>query len=189
MADPARGAVRASRVETFHRILRLEEERGYGDRAVMGGLDRFLAAWRQELEREPQGALLDHLTRLGVFQGSYATRTVEERGAWAGRVLKDLTSAPDVSPKAKAPAYRPRKPRPAPSGHSLDRPASVLPGVGPTIASIATCEAWDVLAAPVLTVSAKPVPAPYSERLESQVYPTEESVEVAVRQVVDWAED
>lgn len=62
-------------------------------------------------------------------------------------------------------------------------------GVGPTVASIATCEAWDVLAAPVLTVSAKPVPAPYSERLESQVYPTEESVEVAVRQVVDWAED
>ena len=66
MADPARGAVRASRLETFHRILRLEDERGYDDRAVMGGLDRFLAAWRQELEQEPQGSLLDHLTRLGV---------------------------------------------------------------------------------------------------------------------------
>ena len=51
MADPARGAVRASRLETFHRIIRLEEERGYDDRAVMGGLDRFLAAWRQELEQ------------------------------------------------------------------------------------------------------------------------------------------
>ena len=62
-------------------------------------------------------------------------------------------------------------------------------GVGPTIASIATCEAWDVLAAPVLTVSAKPVPVPYAARLESQVYPTEQSVEVAVRQVMDWAED
>ena len=79
MADPARGAVRASRLETFHRILRLEEERGYGDRAVMGGLDRFLAAWRQELEQEPQGALLDHLTRLGVFQGQL--RFAHSRGA------------------------------------------------------------------------------------------------------------
>ncbi len=135
MADPARGAVRASRLETFHRILRLEEERGYGDRAVMGGLDRFLAAWRQELEQEPQGALLDHLTRLGVFQDSYASRTVEDRGAWASRVLEELASAPDASAKARAAAYRPRKPRPVPPGHSLNRPASVLPGVGPTIAS------------------------------------------------------
>ena len=135
MADPARGAVRASRLETFHRILRLEEERGYDDRAVMGGLDRFLAAWRQELAQEPQGALLDHLTTLGVFQGDYASRTVEQRGVWASRVLEDLSSAPDASPKARAAAYRPRKPRPAPPGHSLDRPASVLPGVGPTIAS------------------------------------------------------
>ena len=46
-----------------------------------------------------------------------------------------------------------------------------------------------MLAAPVLTVSAKPVPVPYAARLESQVYPTEQSVEVAVRQVMDWAED
>ena len=135
MADPARGAVRASRTETFHRILRLEEERGYDDRAVMGGLDRFLAAWRQELEGEPQAALLDHLTRLGVFQGSYASRTVEERGAWARRVREELTAAPDASAKTKAAAYRPRKPRPVPAGHSLDRPASVLPGVGPSVAS------------------------------------------------------
>ena len=135
MADPARGAVRASRTETFHRILRLEEERGYDDRAVMGGLDRFLAAWRQEMEGEPQAALLDHLTRLGVFQGSYASRTVEERGAWARRVREELTAAPDASAKTKAAAYRPRKPRPVPAGHSLDRPASVLPGVGPSVAS------------------------------------------------------
>ena len=135
MADPARGAVRASRTETFHRILRLEEERGYDDRAVMGGLDRFLAAWRQELEGEPQAALLDHLTRLGVFQGSYARRTVEKRATWARRVREELTSAPGASAKAKAAAYRPRKPRPVPADHSLDRPASVLPGVGPAVAS------------------------------------------------------
>jgi pyruvate/2-oxoglutarate/acetoin dehydrogenase E1 component len=62
-------------------------------------------------------------------------------------------------------------------------------GVGPTIASIATGEAWDVLAAPVLTVSAKPVPVPYASRLEAQVYPTEQSVEVALREVMGWAED
>ena len=135
MADPARGAVRASRLETFHRILRLEEARGYDDRAVMGGLDRFLAAWRQELEQAPQGSVLDHLTRLGVFQGDYASRTVEQRRDWAGRVLEDLSSAPDAAPKSKAPAYRPREPRAAPPGHSLDRPASVLPGVGPTVAA------------------------------------------------------
>ncbi|MSP78553.1 MAG: ATP-dependent DNA helicase RecG [Dehalococcoidia bacterium] len=77
-----------SRIEAFRGILRLEERRGFDDRAVTKGLDAFLAGWQRELEAAgemPGRALLLRLKGARIIGVTYAQMAVEARRAWAER--------------------------------------------------------------------------------------------------------
>ena len=132
----------SSRLDSFLRILRLEGERGYDDRAVLGGLDRFLERWRQELESSGQGEALARLTELGVFPGGYGRLSPAQREPWSRKVMEAMAH-PDsgaatagVPPETDTPGpYRSRQTRPTPSNLSLDSPVTVVRGVGPGIAT------------------------------------------------------
>jgi len=128
----------ARRVEVLRRILQEERRRGFPDRVVTGGLDRFLEDWRRELEQAEEREALRRLHRLGLFSTPYAALSPAEREAWAEAVLRGLERLAEPAPGPEAPAPQPPPPAlrrlPTPRGLSLDSPVKVVPGVGPQIA-------------------------------------------------------
>ncbi len=80
-------------------ILRAERERGFDDGVVVGGLDEFI--------RQRAGDLAPHLSGIE----SYASLTPEQRGEWAGRVVRSMRAA---LKDAGVSAAQPPTPKPAP---------------------------------------------------------------------------
>ncbi|MDP6346760.1 MAG: ATP-dependent DNA helicase RecG [Dehalococcoidia bacterium] len=76
---------------SLRRILLLEQERGYDDRAVIGGLDGFL---RRNIPPATQNiarpALLRRFKELGLSVPRYAGRNPSERAQWVAGVLAFL---------------------------------------------------------------------------------------------------
>ena len=64
--------------ESLLRIMDLEERRGYADRAVLGGIDRFIQRWRQAITEElgPRGL------HQGLMDIKYANLDQEGRTWW-----------------------------------------------------------------------------------------------------------
>ena len=95
----AKGASVPDQVESFRKILSLEQDRGYDDTAVMGGLDRFL-------ERLASNADLAGADVGDMLTVSYHGMSPGQRREWIGRWLARLdgpTVAP-LSPGASNPA-------------------------------------------------------------------------------------
>ncbi|MBI4198999.1 MAG: ATP-dependent DNA helicase RecG [Chloroflexi bacterium] len=143
---------RPSKREAFQRILLLEEQRGYEDRAVSGGLDRFLARWRQEAG--PEGdALLARLKAARLLEASYQELLPERRQRWVRRALECLEApsngpAAPVQPAGAAPA-RQDKTRAAPQPLSPDQPVAALraytPRLAPTLGRLGVATVHDLL--------------------------------------------
>jgi ATP-dependent DNA helicase RecG len=75
-------------IESLRKILELERGRGYDDKAVMGGLDKYLhsraVCIRQEID-DPQ--LLSELAQLNLGGSDYGSRSTDQRRAWIAEVL------------------------------------------------------------------------------------------------------
>ena len=72
-------------------ILKLETNNGYSDRAVIGGLDKFLHKWAAE--NLPDKSASPHVARLRslLFEGAgYAAKSTAERRQWVQKVLGEL---------------------------------------------------------------------------------------------------
>ena len=115
--------------EAFRKILMLEESRGYGDDAVVGGLDRFLQRWADDLSAVWGEKPVDE---------SYASLPKTERKVWVEGWLGRLNggTAEPKAPKKPQPAMKKAKTEPAAPpppkaavGLGLDSPASRLRGV------------------------------------------------------------
>ena len=102
-------------------ILKLERSQGCLDKAVIGGLDRFLQN------------NVDELRPVIGEPARYADLTAERRTAWVDRTLAAIGSAPPARPAARQ--RRPATSRPArrrsakAAPLTLDAPVSVLRGV------------------------------------------------------------
>ncbi len=90
-------------LDLLRKILEQEKADGYPDRAVIGGLDRFLQRWADELK-----------SALGEFS-SYSVLTPIQREPWAETALARLRAADGGGPggHANAAATTVRKPTPA----------------------------------------------------------------------------
>ena len=77
----------ASAFERLAKILDLERKNGYKNRAVIGGLEKFLPGWAGTAVTEPGGAAL--VERVNAALGNYGSRSTEERAA----AIKALLSA------------------------------------------------------------------------------------------------
>ena len=112
--------------ERLTKILTLEQEQGYRNRAVIGGLEKFASFWREEARQEAEGLERARLVEeiISLLQ-SYPTledygareRTVEEMLAKLGqkpRTVKEESLGKEevVAPKKEEP---PRE-RPVPAG-------------------------------------------------------------------------
>ncbi|MDA1189660.1 MAG: hypothetical protein O2854_08310, partial [Chloroflexi bacterium] len=92
------GRPRDSKLDALAKILKLEESKGFSDKAVGGGLDKFLNLWAAEL-RPVLGDI-----------GSYSELDVETRRAWMTKALQALENAPQGSDASVTPV--PAKPIP-----------------------------------------------------------------------------
>ena len=59
----------------------MEESRGFDNKAVMGGLDRFIQTWAEEMAAQ----LGDRQEASGLLDIPYSGMTREERSIWAGK--------------------------------------------------------------------------------------------------------
>ena len=146
MASSKRGST--SWQDSLRNILRLEESRGYDDRAVMGGLDKFVDLWAKEIASDlGDPSLLHKLT-----DTPYALMSAHERRKWAGQWLIQLdkisgntgpaTDSPSnqqtrsgATPVTASPLKRTEttgrstKYQPLPPGLTVDAPVRHLRGV------------------------------------------------------------
>ena len=123
------------RARAFRNILKLEQEHGYEDRAVSGGLDRFLALWQQEARQAPGGEpLLHNLEANKLFAVPYGDLPPTRRKVWVRMALEcvDAHKEGAAAPAGLKPPRRDRRPPLPPV--SPERPASVLRGVTARVA-------------------------------------------------------
>ncbi len=127
--------------DSLRNILRLEESRGFDDRAVVGGLDKFLERWSSEMAAIVAGR--EEAEQLP--ERPYSRMSPEERRQWAGSwqtVLDDAGPTTAPTPVAAAPA-KPAKTgsngaraaakegsrRKPPAGLTVDSPVTKLRGI------------------------------------------------------------
>ena len=132
--------------DSLRNILHLEESRGYDNRAVVGGLDKFLQRWSPEMASHlTDPALVHQLT-----ESSYSLMSTEQRRHWVGSwrtVLDSVRTGTEISPSEETPPVKPpgrTYPKPAPTkgaaaktikhrrppaGLTVDSPVSRLRGV------------------------------------------------------------
>ncbi|MEE9284703.1 MAG: OB-fold nucleic acid binding domain-containing protein, partial [Dehalococcoidia bacterium] len=130
------GPAPAIMADQLRKVLLLEQERGFTDSAVMGGVDRFLKRWSLEAHRALVHPMFRaSLRRLGLVSPDYASKSPDQRAEWVRRVLQWADGfAADArrddglpaKPSGARPATSPkRRQRPPPAGGGL-RPGQSL---------------------------------------------------------------
>jgi len=85
----------SSAIDKLHRILSLEKEQGFRNRAVIGGLERFLSYWQREASEEsaqPESSLI--VQRIRDSLDGYDHMSAEDRGAAVEPLLAELSAVP-----------------------------------------------------------------------------------------------
>lgn len=145
----------ASANDKLRRILALELEQGCRDRAVIGGLARFLAFWeRQAREEAPHTALVDQIMRT---LADYAAKPPETRREIVQGLLSALVAEPaesaaddrdgsaprpispsDVPPRSPGGAAAREAPLASETLHVAGQRPAAEPGDDPLAASVST---------------------------------------------------
>jgi len=133
----------ALNIEPLRKVLELEREKGYADKAVIGGLDKFLRRWAaQALESITSPPLMADFRRLRLDDPRYALLNQQQRQKWIADIFTFLESKKIEKPEVKPPLPKsvtpPRKrviaAVPEISGQSLDQPVTALKGVSTAMA-------------------------------------------------------
>ncbi len=138
-------------IDSLRAVLELEREKGYTDRAVIGGLDKYLrkqAVQIRENLSDPQ--LVRGFDALNLENADYASRTVEERERWISSVLRwldELEQAGEEAATRRGVRDRPSSPplqkseEPAATAgprrkreDGLDSPITTIRGITPKVA-------------------------------------------------------
>jgi ATP-dependent DNA helicase RecG len=115
-------------VDPFSKILDLEEAHSFDNKAVVGGLDRFIERWA-----DPMAAFAgDPRSAHDLVQASYGEMSPAERGQWVSR-WRALMAGNRNSIGAATESRLPSKPtiqyRSPPAGLTVDAPVDRLRGV------------------------------------------------------------
>jgi len=110
--------------EQLRKILELEQAKGYGNLAVIGGLDRYLHGCLEKTEATEQAFFLKEVCSPGF---SYAALSENERKEWVERILQQLAKV-DVASKQPTGV-------PSPAKGSLDSPITILRGISSALAA------------------------------------------------------
>ncbi len=132
-------------IESLRKILELEQEKGYVDSAVIGGLNKFLRRWAgQAVESLTSPQLLNRFHQLNLSDSNYASLTKQQRKQWVNEVLHFLSEVEGgggeggevkVAPVASKPSSRAKKSQRAAVKQSLDSPITVVRGISSSLAA------------------------------------------------------
>ena len=121
--------------DAFQKILGLEESHGFDNKAVMGGLDKFVERWAEELASQAAPAGDDTF----LLKESYDSMSSKMRAQWVARWRESLGATPAAKIPATAPKKRPvaKRATPAkktgykapPADVTIDAPVDRLRGV------------------------------------------------------------
>ncbi|MFC1874205.1 ATP-dependent DNA helicase RecG [Chloroflexota bacterium] len=128
--------------ESLRKVLELENQKGFADSAVIGGLDRFLGNWtHQTIASITAPQLLKHLNKLA--KSNYASLSREQRQQWVKQVLdflaemesgeRNVTRARPISAGSRS-ASKTIVPGAATS-QSIDSPITTIKGISTSLAS------------------------------------------------------
>lgn len=130
-------------IDSLREVLELERKKGYADKAVFGGLDKYLhlqaGAIRQSIANRQ---LLVEFDRLNLARSSYASCQPDERKQWIMHVfawiekLEKTKQAGKSAVKARtrAPATTVR-PHPEKKTLEIDSPITIIKGIAPRVAA------------------------------------------------------
>ena len=102
----------ASWADAFQNILKLEESHGFDNKAVMGGLDKFVARWAEEMASQAGGSGDETF----LLKESYDSMSAKVRAQWVAQWRESLAAPLDNerdTATAAKPAPAPPKKKPA----------------------------------------------------------------------------
>jgi ATP-dependent DNA helicase RecG len=127
----------------LRKVLELESARGYADRAVIGGLDKFLRRWAgQTMASIADPSLMAQFRRLRLDDPKYASLNQQQRRKWIADIFAFLefieTEKAAEKPPLKKSVTPPRRrvvAAPKANGQSLELPITSLKGVSVSLAA------------------------------------------------------
>lgn len=132
-------------VEPLRKVLQLEQEKGYADSAVIGGLDKLLYRWASQAVASLTGShLLNRFHQLNLTNSDYASLTKQQRKQWIDEVFQFLSEAergkgergkPKAAPATRRPSSGAKKQKKAAVAQSLDSPITVVRGISSSMAA------------------------------------------------------
>ena len=111
-------------IESLRKVLKLEQAKGYSDKAVMGGLDRFL---------RNLSASDDKLS--GLLSLNYSALDTRAREEWVRNTLKQLNAREQSVPLPSTIIIKKLVRPKGKSEQSLDAPITSIPGIKAALAS------------------------------------------------------
>ncbi|HEU65045.1 MAG TPA: ATP-dependent DNA helicase RecG [Chloroflexi bacterium] len=126
-------------IELLRNVLELECRKGYTDKAVIGGLDKYLHKQAERIRHSvsnPQ--LLKDFGKLDLANANYASYSPDERKRWIANVLGWLDKLEKPVESCQMSAISRQKAATAPSQRrteGLDSPITIIKGITPGVAS------------------------------------------------------
>lgn len=111
--------------ERLAKILELERKGGYKNRAVIGGLEKFLPGWAAGAVTEPGGAAL--VERVNAALAGYADKTADQRAAAIRTLLANEGGARAAAHPTTDAGSEPRTPAPLTAAEADDEDHDELP--------------------------------------------------------------
>jgi len=126
-------------IDSLRDVLELERKKGYADKAVIGGLDKYLhkqAGQIRQTINDPQ--LLVILDEFNLANSNYGSCNIDERKRWIASIFNWLDKLENKSEIKTTPGIPPTitaKSRLGKKNAGLDSPITVIKGIVPNIAT------------------------------------------------------
>jgi len=120
-------------IDSLRNVLELERQKGYTDKAVIGGLDKYLHKQAGQIRQsinKPQ--LLKGFDELNLARSNYGSYSVDERKRWMANVLGWLEKLEKATKSRQQPVGRRQKAAAKPSQkrrEGLDSPITIIKGI------------------------------------------------------------
>ncbi|RLC60165.1 MAG: DNA helicase RecG, partial [Chloroflexi bacterium] len=94
---------RETSINSLRRVLELECKKGYSDKAVIGGLDRFLRKQEGKIVQDVNDReLLTSFNNLGLAKSNYSSWDVKKRKQWIATILQWIDEVEQTKGRKKS---------------------------------------------------------------------------------------